>query len=1227
MNKQTNTKHTQPISIIETMQYTHNKFYRFIAHLVVCLMMWQASYAAYAISPDQIENHLKNADLRDHPVIFGGNVKLDALAIENATVTFDKSELVHLNNLSVIDSNIISNSETLDIIVNGPVQLLSSSLDANGDLKLSAHSIDAQTVMHTFNVSGNGTDFSGMRYGRVTEITADGSIILEVEQDIVLSGVQVNSGGKITIDAGGNIVAETLVQLGNYHSGRYSEQMAAIGAPTIIEGQEVSFIAGGNAVFSGVEVKSGSNIVVDASGSIQITSIPIQNSKEEPGRTSQSIDYIVSKFGAEESLRLIAGGEIMIDSAELVASNGHLEILAGMGITVIDNQGVSQFTHSGKYGNTKVNESGYQTFAVRSLLDAGKTIKLHSLYGDITLKAADIRSVEGTTVKADSRKVKLLMSVETDHYSYSSVKEDTWTTTTTSKGHNIETGVPNTIIGGFSVEALGGIEIEYEGLKNFDNDFQCQKYLDDPANKLIDPETGQEIGDNVANTLGVCMQANVQALAKTPGLEWMGQVLIAADKNPDQVHWDKVITEYETWRTKNTNLSPAAMLVVMIAVSIMAAPAGTAMAGALSSVTSGAIGTTGIVASAVSAGTTTLISQATLITTNGALNGQSIGTILNNISSDETLKAVATSMITAGLLSAVNTEFFTELNPNSPLVQSGATGESLNLLGQSVQTVTEVTVRTGVGNLMNGGNLDEFGESFLYSLGGSVVNQLGADVAGDIGDADLDKLSKYFAHFALGCAVGVAQHGVEGNDGDKSGKACISGAGGAVIGELSAEIYSEMIPFDTSNFKEYKQIGVGYAEIMSVLLVNAAGGDFQLAGLTGRNAAENNGLSWVEKFVFMQMAFDCVINGETDCMTGTTAAAWAKSAANSKSQIEGFGEGITEAIEQYPEMVDEIIQLAGLVQDGEFNLILAGLIASVENMPSALEESLSLYLDSAVKEFATALTEEDYKQIGKSMSGIVVILAEAIVSGGAASVAAKGAKSIIEIIARGPSGNRPLSQYDNYDDFNNQNQEFIENVEFIQDSDPNKLELGANDIPFQSKYKGSKTTTSFPEHLSKGEGYVKSKRSIGGGHNEWEFEKVVAENSDIIRVAPDGKNRFDIGLTEVTYWVTPKDGAEPIKRTKTIYDPQVYSDEIMAEYAISAAEEGFDAGVKRLLEAEKLGNRPKFANQYIVEYEGITFLTTLNRSGPDVNGVRNLRIGNVHPVNPDSLDPELKHRK
>ena len=1169
------------------MNFVHSKAYRVVAHILMCLMMWQMTYSAYALTPAQIEQHLNNTQLSDHEVTFGASVNLQSLDIQNAEVTFDQTELVYIRDrLSVLDSDITINSETAAIIVNGPVQLLSSNINANGDLSIAGHSIEARTLMHTFDVTGyvDNTDDNGVSYARVTGINADGSITLKAEADILLYGIKIKAGEDITINAGGNISVVTLVNAGNYNDADNLDQLSTIAPPetydAIVNGQgDVSFIAGGNAVFSGVEVTSGSNILVQADGSIQITAIAVQTSTEEPGRTSQSIDYIVSKFGATESLSLIANGDIMIDSAELVASNGHLEILAGLGITVVDNQGVSQFTHTGKYGKTKVNESGYQTFAVRSLLDAGKTIKLHSLFGDVTLKAADIRSTEGTTVKADSGKVKLLMSVETDHYSYSSVKEDTWTTTTVSKGHTIETGVPNTIIGGFAVEALGGIEVEYEGLRNFENNFQCQKYLDDPAN-----QANLKLGNQVVEGMDVCMQANVEALAQVPGLEWMGEVLIAASKNPDQVQWEKVKLEYDEWRKKNTNLSPAAMLVVMIAVSIIAAPAGAAMAGAVSAATSGAVATTGVIASAISAGTTTLISQVTLITTNGVLNGDSIGTMLDNIHSDETLKAVATSMITAGLLEAVNTEFFNEINPKSPLY-SAANSENLNLLGQSVQTVTEVTVRTGVSNLMNGGNLDEFGEGFLYSLGSSVVNQLGADVAGDIGNADLNTLSKYFAHFALGCAVGVAQHGVEGSDGDKSGKACASGASGAVIGELSAEIYAEIVPFDTSNLDQWTNAGAGYAEIMSVLLVNAAGGDYQLAGLAGRNAAENNALSWVERFKHLQKAAACFSgqsDGMTACMQQAGLDAWNESKENDSAIREGFVEGLNDAVEGYTELPDQLKDFAGLIMAGEFNTILAGLIASVKEMPEALQESLQTHLDSAVKFIATAKNKEDYQQVGKSMASIAIVLAETASGAGAAALAAKGAKVSIEAVAKGINGNRQLSEYDDLESLIEAQQDIQSYNEFVLDPE---FEY-AEGINFKNRYEGDNgdghyiVENSFAEHLANGEGI--QGRQIKGCHNENCFNQLVGESQKIY-IADEVNLSSDMGLKEITYQVINDDGSLKKPLVKTTYNPTKvvenagdydpvmhgsiddYANKLMAEYAQKAASQGYTEAVSRYL--------------------------------------------------------------
>ena len=104
-----------------------------------------------------------------------------------------------------------------------------------------------------------------------------------------------------------------------------------------------------------------------------------------------------------------------------------------------------------------------------------------------------------------------------------------FTTSTKNRGHEIETGVPNAIVGGLSVEALNGISVEYEG----------------DASLTLDEQVAE--------------------LAKFEGLEWMADVR-ASHPNAD---WTAIELKYKEWNKSSRSISPAFAAVISIAAAIV----------------------------------------------------------------------------------------------------------------------------------------------------------------------------------------------------------------------------------------------------------------------------------------------------------------------------------------------------------------------------------------------------------------------------------------------------------------------------------------------------------------------------------------------------------------------------------------------------------------------------------------------------------------------------------
>lgn len=698
--------------------------------------------------------------------------RFGSLTVYNSDLKTERDTFLEVaGNLNVLNGSITGDG-ALKILALGKFDNASSIVSATGDLEIGAKSIDNRTIVYRYDLGHE----QGTRYGEIASIAStNGDVVLKSHSDIQFNGADASAqNGSLTLAANGHIKIGTQ-QLYSGSTSRYG---------------------------NGTQARS-------------------------------QVSYLQSHLTAEETIKLVASGQIVIDAAEIVSDSGHIELLAGMGISVIDAMGVTQSQASGKFGKKKVDESIYQTVAIRTLLDAGKGIKLNTDFGDITLRAADITSGEGTQVSAKNGAVNLLMTTETDHYSYSSVKKGTFTTKTVSKGRNIETGVPNSIVGGFAVEALNGITVEYEGDPNLNLDEQ------------------------------------LDVIAEMDGMSWINDV-----RNSPDVDWNAIALAHEEWYEKNTSLSPAFAAVVAIAVAVATGGAGAAAASAI-----GATGTAGTI---VAAGVSSFISQATMAVANGAVNGD-IGGALEGLASSDTLKSLAVSMVTAGAIAQVDAAFFNvdtaSIGEAGQAVESAATvaqaqagvdaaintasaaSTGMSLTSQVMQAVTHATVQAGAQAVIAGA---DFEEGFVQALVSNSLAIVGEKLAGKIGAAkrsgDINTATQLVAHAAVGCLTGSISAASTGGDGESG---CASGAGGAVVGELIGLAYAEDLESDLNDWVkeqvaegkpydhdavmqqalEFKARGVDMAKLGAALTAFAAGGDVDIAAVAGQNAAENNGWS------------------------------------------------------------------------------------------------------------------------------------------------------------------------------------------------------------------------------------------------------------------------------------------------------------------------------------------------------------------------------------------------
>ncbi|NDZ14830.1 hypothetical protein C7T35_05055 [Variovorax sp. WS11] len=260
-------------------------------------------------------------------------------------------------------------------------------------------------------------------------------------------------------------------------------------------------------------------------------------------------------------------------------------------------------------------------------------------------------------------------------------------------------------------------------------------------------------------------------------------------------------------------MGPVTALVVTLVVGVATAGAGTSVMGAAGAAAYPAT------TAAIQAGITTMVSRATLSLAN---NDGDLGKVLEELSSSEGIKAIATSMVTAGVIQGLN-----------DAVGLGAPSADLSWQQQLGRNVADGTASAVVRSAINGTPLeDELRYGLANALLTTAATQSANAIALNTGEGSaLNRFTSELAHAIAGCAVGAGRASATGG---ATGDGCAAGAVGAVAGHLFAQFVGEGVPLDQT---------VQFSRLMGSVAAAIAGGDergIYIGASAGENAAENN---------------------------------------------------------------------------------------------------------------------------------------------------------------------------------------------------------------------------------------------------------------------------------------------------------------------------------------------------------------------------------------------------
>ncbi|KAF1025256.1 MAG: hypothetical protein GAK29_02045 [Acinetobacter bereziniae] len=302
------------------------------------------------------------------------------------------------------------------------------------------------------------------------------------------------------------------------------------------------------------------------------------------------------------------------------------------------------------------------------------------------------------------------------------------------------------------------------------------------------------------------VRAEVIKLSNQPGNEYLKSLIARKD-----VNWEAVKLAQESWDYKSQGLTGAGAAIIVIIVTVLTSGTGSAAATSVTSATG--VASLGAGAKAAVA---TLASQASVSLIN---NGGDVSKTLKDLGSKESVRNLAVSVVTAGLLKEVGTAL--KLNPDSTYFPDRLMNNFTNAVGSTL-------VQTAI----NGGNLqDNLEKALLAGLSGVIQGELAQGI-GDFLDFSNPDILEYtihkIAHAAAGCAAAAATKA-----------SCEAGAIGAGVGEIIAGLMPDPVNGDEYSTEE-KLRNRNAGKIAAGVLSAYAGYDVNTAANAADIAIENN---------------------------------------------------------------------------------------------------------------------------------------------------------------------------------------------------------------------------------------------------------------------------------------------------------------------------------------------------------------------------------------------------
>jgi adhesin HecA-like repeat protein len=763
----------------------------------------------------------------------------------------------------------------------GDLNLTATQISAAGNATVkSAGELNLLAQKHEAHVVRADGSAKGVVKFETTNITAGGNLTLQSAKDLTVQGSSLSAGQDLKVESsGGSVDLQALKTTEDTRLNATTSHQEQVQGVQLTSGGNTQVQALGNVTAQSLQLSAGGDAALGAAGAVSITSAQAYSSTQTGSDKKQSLQT--------ERSQIEAGGNVTIYGQQAVQLSA-TDVNAG-GKALVQSQGDIELgyntdteQHNWTTSSTKRSYGGVKKKTTTTQHEtADKTAEVNQINADqvqvlgnnvtsygANLNGQNLVQVEGADKtalyavneehlsKADSKTSSSFIGI---NYSKSTSSDSSLDTTalgtklTSEEAIKLGVGTVTDVRGAImtapkiDIVRSEGADTSKDGeliLGTSSNTTETSHTESTTTAGVWKAESGHGSTTETANQTQINGQLNianginttvqipegnlkdqVAALSQQPGLEYLKDLA-----NDPKIKWEQVKLAHDEWQYDQQGLTPAGAALLSIAVAVAS---GGAAAGFVHS-----LGFTGATAAGMTAGMTAMASSAAVSFVN---NGGDIGKTLKDLGSKDSIKNIALAMVTAGVLTELNTA----MGLDKVTVKDGFTAN----LGKAV---VNNLANAGVTSAITGTSLEDniktgLVSAFISAGAGQAANEIGKmTIPGLDGQPPtLNAAGQALAHALAGCMDGGATGGRQG---------CESGAIGAVVGELAGKWYDSDGSKTDAQILEFVKV---IAAAAGAVTGDGSAASVSTAVMTAVNAVQNNLLATRDVKKLMEQLGQC----------------------------------------------------------------------------------------------------------------------------------------------------------------------------------------------------------------------------------------------------------------------------------------------------------------------------------------------------------------------------------